>query len=157
MYKNVLKSTGAVLAGFLSVIILSVGTDAVLEKAGIFPSQNEPFNYTWWMLLLALIFRSAYAVAGGYIAAALAPDRPMRHTVILGVIGFVFAVMGSAANWGKTAPSSEWYPILLVALTLPCVLLGGRLKTGTEKKVESGKQPPESSPGAGTKICLDKW
>jgi hypothetical protein len=36
--KNTLKSIGAVVGGFLTVVILSVGTDTVLEQMGIFPS-----------------------------------------------------------------------------------------------------------------------
>lgn len=131
MQKDTFKSIAAVLAGFVSVFVLSVLTDMALERTGIFPPQSEPKLYVWWMLLVALVYRTFYGAVGGYITASIAPRRPMRHAIILGSIGFVFALLGSIANWDKTSPSSEWYPILLVLLTLPSVWAGGKLKTGT--------------------------
>ena len=126
MNKTTFKSIGAVLAGFISVFVLSIGTDVILENLGVFPPQNEPASYVGWMLMLALIYRSIYAVVGGYVTASLAPDRPMRHAMILGIIGLVFAILGSIANSDK---STAWYPISLIVLTLPTVWLGGKLKT----------------------------
>jgi hypothetical protein len=124
MNKNTFKSIGAILAGFITVFVLSVLTDLVLEKLGIFPPQTQPEAYTWWMLLIALIYRSIYSVAGFYLAGMLAPNRPMRHAIILGIIGTVFATLGAIANWNLSA---NWYPILIVLVTLPCAWLGGRL------------------------------
>ena len=37
MNKNTLKSIGAVLAGFVAVFVLSLGTDVVLHATGVFP------------------------------------------------------------------------------------------------------------------------
>jgi hypothetical protein len=132
MNTNTFKSIGAVLAAFVTVFALSIGTDFVMEAAGIFPSfkeQQEHGFHAWWMLSLALIYRSIYAVVGGYVTAALAPSRPMRHVMVLGVIGLVSATLGTIANWDKMTGSTAWYPILLILLTLPCVWLGGKLKT----------------------------
>lgn len=128
MIKNTLKSIGTVLAGFITVVVLSIGTDAVLEAIKFFPPQNEPGSYTQWMLLIALLYRSIYTVAGGYVAAVLAPDRPMRHAVILGILGIAAGTLGAAANWDKTGASTAWYPIALVIAALPCTWLGGKLK-----------------------------
>ena len=129
MNKNVFKSIGAVVAGFITVVALSVGTDFALEALGIFPPQNEPASYTWRMLLFALIYRSIYTVVGGYVAASLAPDRPLRHAVILGVIGIAAGTLGAMANWDKSTASTAWYPIALIITALPCTWLGGKLKT----------------------------
>jgi hypothetical protein len=127
MTKNALKSIGTVLAGFITVIVLSIGTDALLETIKFFPPQNEPDSYTSWMLLIALIYRSIYTVASGYVAAALAPDRPMRHALILGILGIAAGTLGVAANWDKITVSAAWYPIALVIAALPCTWLGGKL------------------------------
>ena len=127
MNMNIFRSIGAILAGFITVFLLSVATDLMLEKIGIFPPPTQPGAYTWWMLLFALIYRSIYSVAGFYLAGMLAPSRPMRHAIILGIIGTVFATLGAAVNWGNSA---EWYPILLVLVTLPCAWLGGKLAEG---------------------------
>ena len=124
MNNRIFKSIGAVLAGFITVFVLSVGTDFILEKLGFFPPATEPDAYTGWMLMLALIYRSIYSVAGFYLAAILAPAAPMRHAIVLGIIGTVFATLGAMANWDRSA---NWYPILLILVTLPCAWLGGRL------------------------------
>lgn len=124
MNRKIFRSIGAVLAGFLTVFVLSVGTDAILEKIGFFPPANEPEAYTGSLLLLALIYRSIYSVAGFYLTAKLAPGAPMRHAIILGIIGTIFATLGAMANWDRSA---NWYPVMLVLVTLPCAWLGGKL------------------------------
>lgn len=79
------RSIGAVLAGLLAVVILSIGTDLVLHAAGAFPRIGEPMSNA--LFLLATAYRTVYSVAGSYLAARLAPDRSMKHALILGGIG----------------------------------------------------------------------
>ncbi len=124
MTKNIFKSIWAVLAGFITVVVLSVGTDFVLEALNIFPPIGTGL-FIPWMLVLALVYRSIYTVAGGYVTAMLAPNRPMRHAVILGIIGVVAATLGTIAGWDLSA---HWYPIALIITALPCTWLGAKLK-----------------------------
>src|SRR5260221_14454016 len=106
MNKNLLKNIGAIIAGFLSVAILSIVTDTILESLHIFPPVTQPQATAWWMLLLALIYRSFYAVVGGYLTAKLSSNKPMRNVVILGVVGTIAATLGLLANLDK---GSVWY------------------------------------------------
>ena len=124
---KILKGIGAVLAGFIFIVVTHTATDFVLEKVGIFPPPGHGFNITW-MVVTATIYRSIYTIAGGYVTAALAPDPPMRYVWILGIIGLVVGSLAAIA----TIPMNlgpAWYPIALAVLALPCVLLGGKLKT----------------------------
>jgi uncharacterized membrane protein len=130
MNRNILRSAGSVLAGFLVVLVLSVATDIVLETAGVFPPPDKPAAYLTWMLALALIYRTAYAIGGGYVTAVLAPERPMNHAIALGLIGLAVAILGTAANWNTAVASGAWYPVALIVLSFPGVWLGGRLRTG---------------------------
>jgi hypothetical protein len=130
MNTTVLKSAAAVLAGFILVLFLSVVTDSLFESTDIFPPVTAPGSFLPWMLLVALIYRSIYAVAGGYVTAALAPGRAMKHVVALGIIGLMFATLGAVANWSAAVISGTWYPIALIVLTLPSVWLGGKLRAG---------------------------
>lgn len=133
--KNILRSIGAIFAGFVTVIVLSIVTDIVLEAVKFFPPQDKPELYTGGLLLIAFIYRSIYTIAGGYVAAALAPSRPMRHAIILGALGMVMGTLGAVANWDKTAVSAAWYPIALVVAAIPCTWLGGKLfEMGKNKK-----------------------
>jgi hypothetical protein len=125
---NIVKGIGAVLAGLVFIVVTHTGTDFVLEKLGIFTPPEQGFHITW-MVVTATIYRSIYTVGGGYLTAALAPDPPMRYVMILGLIGLATSTLAAIATIPmKLGPA--WYPIALAVLALPCVWLGGKLKTG---------------------------
>jgi hypothetical protein len=127
------KRVGAVLAGLVTVVVLSVATDVVMEKLGVFPSVAQQQASGLWtpaLLVLATAYRTLYTVAGGFLTCTLAPDRPMRHVWTLGILGVVMGTLGAAANWGK---GPAWYPIALIVLALPSVWLGGKIKMETSR------------------------
>ncbi|MBC7836532.1 hypothetical protein H7X87_02025 [Acetobacteraceae bacterium] len=121
---TILKSIGAIVAGFLTVVILSVGTDYILEALGVFPPASEQGLYVTWMLVLAFIYRSIYTVAGGYVTAMLAPANPLRHIIVLGVLGTLGGIVGVFVGWDL---SSHWYPIALAVTAFPLIWLGGKI------------------------------
>ncbi len=127
MNANLLKSIGAVLAGFIIVIVLSIGTDFALESLGLFPPQTEPEAYTAGMLTIALTYRCVYTMGGGYVTALLAPNRPIRHAILLGLVGIIAGSIGVVMAWNLSP--EHWYPISLVITALPCTWLGGKLRT----------------------------
>jgi hypothetical protein len=117
-----LRSIGAMFAGFVAIVVLSIGTDLALEKT-VFPalaSAKAPDA----LLALALTYRTAYGALGSWIAARLAPGRPMVHAIALGLIGWLLATIGVIAQWKLGA---HWYPLALALLTLPAAWLGGWL------------------------------
>jgi hypothetical protein len=120
-----LKSIWAVVAGFLTVIILSVLTDVILETLGVFPPADQGLFVTW-MLLLALIYRTGYNVVGGYITARLAPQNPTKHVWVLAILGLVGGIMGIIINLQMNL-GPNWYPVLLALFAIPSVLAGGKL------------------------------
>jgi len=124
---NVLKGIGAILAGMVFIVVSHAGTDFVLESLGIFTQPSEGFHTTW-MVVTATIYRSIYTVVGGYITAALAPIPKMPYVLILGIIGVVAGTVGAIVTIPMNI-APIWYPIALVVLGLPCVLLGGKLRT----------------------------
>jgi|SRR6185369_3530189 len=129
---KILKSIGAVVAGFLTVVVLSVGTDAILEAAGVLPPQTQHAVYTsWTLLLLALVYRTVYTVLGGYVTARLAPQKPMKHVVVLAILGTLGGIVGVFAGWNL---SEHWYPIALAVLAFPSVWYGGKLAKKKKKK-----------------------
>ena len=125
--QRLLRSIGAVLAGVLTIIILSIGTDIALHVSGIYPPWGEPIADA--LFLLATAYRSVYAVAGSYIAARLAPDRPMQHALVPGVVGLALGIVGAVAAWnGGPELGPKWYPLALIAIAMPCAWVGGRLR-----------------------------
>lgn len=120
------RSIGAVLAGLIVVIALSTVTDIVMHATGVFPPWFQPMAEALW--LLAIGYRVVYTIVGGYITARLAPDRPMRHALALGVVGTVIGIAGVAATWGRGPEFGPvWYSLALVLTGLPCCWLGGLL------------------------------
>ena len=121
-----LQGTGAILAGFIATAVLSLATDQLLHVLDVYPPWGQPMHEPA-LNALALGYRIVYGVMGGYIAARLAPHSPVRHAVILGVIGFVFAAAGAIGAITQYALGPNWDPIALALTALPCTWLGGRL------------------------------
>jgi hypothetical protein len=120
-----LRSTGAVVAGILVIVLLSTATDRLLEALGVFPT-GKPMGATS-LFLLAIAYRDAYAVLGGYLTARLAPSSPVRHAIILGVIGVVANAGGVAATLSRPDLGPVWYPVVLLLTSVPFCWLGGTL------------------------------
>ncbi len=126
MNNNTWKSIGAVLAGLLVGAVLSLVTDAVLHAARVFPPWGQPVSDA--PLLLATAYRMIYGVAGSYVTARLAPDRPMLHALVLGVLGLAVSIVGTVVTWNKgPAFGPHWYPVALVVLAMPQCWVGGKL------------------------------
>jgi hypothetical protein len=118
-----LRSARALLVSFVILVVLSVGTDAILHGLGIYPPLGQPMESTA-LLMLALGYRTLYGVLGGYIVARLAPYAPMGHALVSGGIGLVLSTIGAIVMWNF---GPNWYPIALAATALPCGWLGGLL------------------------------
>ena len=124
---TILKSIGAVLAGVIVGIALSLGTDALMHALHLFPPLGQPMTDSR-LLALATLYRTIYSVVGAYVTARLAPSRPMLHAMILGALGMIAAIAGVIATWNNVAEyGPHWYPIALVVLALPPAWLGAWL------------------------------
>ena len=121
------RSLVALLAGMFAGILLSLGTDYVLHAIGLFPALGQPVSGP--LLLLATVYRTVYGVLGAYIAARLAPNQPMMHALVLGMLGFVVSIIGAVVTWNMgPAYGPHWYPVALVVLAIPTAWLGGKLR-----------------------------
>ena len=126
------RSILAILAGFVVVVVLSLGIDEVLHVLKVYPPWGEPM-YDTGLNLLAMTYRAIITVAGGYVTARLAPYAPMRHAAIGAAIGLVLGALGVVGAMSVGGFGPLWYPIG-VALTGPlCNLLGGALYVRTSR------------------------
>ena len=120
------RSVGAVLVGIVAGIVLSFGTETALTAAGVLPPLGQPMPDR--LYLLVMLNSSVASIAGSYLTARLAPDRPMRHALTLGALGTIACIVGAAATWNKGPEfGPKWYPLSLVVLALPCSWAGGKL------------------------------
>ena len=136
------RSIVAVVAGFLLIGVLAIGTEAALMSAlpGSFDATGRTDSVP--LLLFTLAYVGVYAVAGCYLAARLAPSRPMLHAMVLGVLGLVFNIAGTAARWDTAL---AWYHVVALLLVLPYAWLGGRLR---ERELERRATTPHLEPRA---------
>jgi hypothetical protein len=81
-------------------------------------------------MTIGAILEGIYAAAGGYVTASLAPNRPLRQAIILGIIGIAASILGAVVGWDL---SPHWYPIALIITALPGRWLGGTLKINNQR------------------------
>ena len=130
MKRETLKSIGAVIAGLAVVLILSMLTELVVQKTGVM-IMNPFIQNPVWLIVVIVLYRTVFNALGCYLAARIAPRNPMKHAIILGVIGVVLTVVGLVAMWDIPP---RWYPISLIVLTLPAAWLGGKMATINAQK-----------------------
>lgn len=123
--RSALRSVGAVVAGFLTIGVLSTAADQFFHATGVFPPDGQPM-YDGGLFALALGYRTLFGILAGYVTARLAPSRPLRHALALGVVGVVLSTIG-AVTMGDMGPG--WYSIAVILICLPTAWLGATLQT----------------------------
>lgn len=123
MNKQILKSIGAIVAGFALGATLSIGTDFLFDKLRIMSMENFKDN-SISIILLVIIYRFIFNMAGCFLTAKLAPKNPMKHCIVIGIIGTVLSILGSFTMWDKAIP---FYNIAIILISLPSAWLGGKL------------------------------
>ena len=118
------RSVWAVVAGVLFIVVVTTIVDIVLHQVRFYPPLDTPMNDTH--ARVAAAYRLAIGVAGAWLTARLAPHEPMRHALILGVVGIVLGMVGVIATWNLTL-APRWYALSLVVMAVPQSWLGGKL------------------------------
>jgi hypothetical protein len=125
--RTTFRSIGAVLAGMIVGIALTLGTDVVLHKIGFYPPWGQPVTSP--PLVAATAYRIVYSVLASYVVARLAPNRPMGHALVGGFIGFVASIVGAVITWNRgPAFGPHWYPLALIVTAIPTAWVGGKLR-----------------------------
>ena len=128
-----MRSIGAVAVGFLFIAVLSFGSDILLRVT--FPDDIDVQGEIVSVRVLSLSLTSAavYATVGCYLAARLAPSRPIGHALLLGVLILVFTVANTDLLWVLAA---MWYKLASLAIVMPCAWIGGWL--AERSRIEGG-------------------
>src|SRR5262245_10874227 len=128
------KSIWAVVAGVLFIVIASTLVDIVLHAVGVYPPWDQPIGDG--LALLATAYRFVISVVGAWLTARLAPDKPMKHALILGVVGTLLGIAGVVATW-NAGLGPRWYAIALAVLAIPQCWIGGKLYETRSRKLET--------------------
>jgi hypothetical protein len=119
------RSFLAVVAGFLTVVGLSLATDQLLHVLELYPPWGQAM-FEPGLNALALMYRIVYTLLGGFVTARLAPRAPMRHVMVLAAIGLVAGTAGAVVAITQDF-GPNWYPIALALTAYPVTWLGGRV------------------------------
>ena len=119
------RSILAIVTGFIVIASLSLSADRVVHFMwpGAFDATGRTESVG--LLTFTLAYVALFAVLGCYLAARLAPNRPMGHALLLGVLGLVFTAVGTIAAW---AMAPAWYHVAELALVMPYAWVGGHLR-----------------------------
>jgi peptidoglycan/LPS O-acetylase OafA/YrhL len=121
------KSFGAIFAGLIVMATLHAATNWAMRATGVFPAAGRPMSGGLW--LLAAFYRALESIAAGWATARRAPNRPLRHALVLGAVATVLTILLTTATDDKDRDFGPgWYALSLVVVTLPCAYLGGRLQ-----------------------------
>ena len=118
------RSVWAVVSGVLFVIVVTTLVDIVLHVVGVYGPVSQPLDDR--LAALATAYRVVITVAGAWLTARLAPDKPLKHALILGGVGIVLGLVGLITTWNKGL-GPRWYGVALVVLALPQCWMGGWL------------------------------
>jgi hypothetical protein len=129
-----LRSVLAVLVGFLVIGVLAFGTGRLVQ--GTWPAQVDAAGTptTTLMMVVQLLYVGVYATFGCWLAARLAPSRPMLHALVLGVLGLALNIPSAIALRGS-APA--WYLAAGILTTMLWAWLGGRIAESQKRDVTS--------------------
>ena len=119
-----LRGLLAVLAGIGVFTLGLLGIDSV--GTAVLGAEPEWINRSTTTQVLWAFGNAVSMIAGGYVAAWLAPSARLAHAVVVGTIqtGLTLAAFLTLRN--TTTPTWLW--VLGMVLTVPSAWLGGRLR-----------------------------
>jgi hypothetical protein len=112
------------IAGFFTTGVVAASIDAAIRAVvpAAFPADAHA---TAGWLVVALAYSGLAAVAGGYVAALAAGSAAPRVTM---TTGGLMVLTGAVVALGRPDTAPLWYQLVAVALVLPAVWLGVRLR-----------------------------
>lgn len=119
---TLLKSLGAVFAGFTVMVVLVLVSTPVIAKL-LLADPAQPLTPAY--LRVNLLSGFVFAAIGGWLAAQLAPSGPLWHAGAMALIVLVLGIATAAQGGAVRAGQPQWY-----AWTLPFVGAGGALLGG---------------------------
>ena len=118
------KSVWAVIAGVIVIVVVTTLVDVLLHVVGVFPPMNQPITDA--LAALATAYRIVISIGGAWLTARLAPQKPLKHALILGGVGTVLGLIGAVATWNMGL-GPRWYPVALTVLAIPQCWAGGKI------------------------------
>ena len=126
-----IRSILAIVVGFVLIGVLSFGMGVVVRnwmpEAFSTGQVDDPM-----ILSLTLGYIFIFIIMGCYLTGRLAPQKPMTHALILGVLELILIIVGTMSHWDM-APT--WYHAAALLMVMPAAWLGGRQAEIKERQI----------------------
>lgn len=132
MKSSKVRSVGAIALGLVVTIVLTTIVDIVLHITGVYPPMGVPMDNR--LAMIALSYRIVISIGGAWLTARAAPEEPMKHALILGLVGTLLGTLGAVMTWDKGL-GPAWYAVSLAVLALPQCWVGGKLYEARLRKI----------------------
>jgi hypothetical protein len=115
----------AILAGILTIGVLSVGGDAVMRHfaAGAFDASG--FSDRVPVLLAMIAYTTVFSALGGWVTAAVARRTDLREVWILAGLQFVMTLIANTVLFDRRL---LWFYGVGVVLASGAIVVGGRIR-----------------------------
>ena len=131
MVRNIL----AVLAGFAVWTVLWLASNAAVAAAVPSAFGEDGSTTNAGILVLFLVLSVVFSITAGYLCAMLAREKPRRLAWVLGVLLLAVGIAVQIQFWGVMP---IWYHLLFLALLIPGVLFGAKIRLGRARQVVYG-------------------
>jgi hypothetical protein len=117
-----MKTTLAIITGYVAWTVLWLGGNAVLAAIGLLPREREVRLDAAGSLCALLALSAVASVTAGYLCRVIA--RVRVAPVILAVL---LLATGLAVQWSVRSLMPLWYHVVFLALIVPLCLAGSRM------------------------------
>jgi len=115
------------LAVLMGIGVFALGLWAINSSGAAILAEPDWINRGTNTQVLWLFANTACMIAGGYVAAWIAPRARVAHAIIVGTIQTGLTLAAFLTLNDRTTPTWLW--ISGIVVTVPAAWLGGRLKT----------------------------
>ena len=125
--RNLGQTFAALAVGFFVPALLSRTVTDILQRQTPGSFDRVGRTQTVWVLLVMLSCSAIFGILGSYLAAQLAPRRPMFHALLLGMFRLTLILLLPLLLLIGADLATPWYHVADAVLALPCAWLGGFL------------------------------
>ena len=122
LLRGALAVIGGIAVFALGLVAVNAGGKALLGTEAEWINRSTSTQVLW------LCVNAVCMIAGGYVAAWLAPRARVAHAVIVATIQAGLTLAAFLTLNDRTTPTWLW--LAGIAVTVPAAWLGGRLKSG---------------------------
>lgn len=123
-----MRTALAVLAGFIVWPLIAVGSSQIVMAVAPGRFADDGTTRDPLVLMILLVASVVASLAAGWTSAAVAREQPMRAVWILAVINLLVGIFVQSQVWTLIP---LWYHLIFLALVVPVIVMGGRLKVGS--------------------------